>query len=150
MTETAITFTRIDLLDRLQDITLEELADFLHTNMVPYEDKREDILRGLRYALGLDGAPGGFILLGHAAARLACCGVVLSTGMRGFVPENLILFVCVHGELRRRGIGAALFERMVNACEGSVKLHVEPDNPARHLYERAGFQTKYVEMRYQP
>jgi ribosomal protein S18 acetylase RimI-like enzyme len=31
---------------------------------------------------------------------------------------------------------------------GDIALHVEYDNPAKNLYERAGFTSKYIEMRY--
>ena len=31
--------------------------------------------------------------------------------------------------------------------DGDIALHVEPDNPARFLYEKMGFTSKYVEMR---
>jgi ribosomal protein S18 acetylase RimI-like enzyme len=40
-------------------------------------------------------------------------------------------------------------EAMANTS-GGVALHVEPDNPAKKLYERLGFTNKYLEMRYQP
>ena len=33
-------------------------------------------------------------------------------------------------------------------CDGGVALHVEPDNPAKFLYEKLGFTNKYLEMRY--
>ncbi len=32
--------------------------------------------------------------------------------------------------------------------DGDIALHVEPDNPARFLYEKYGFTNKYLEMRY--
>ena len=42
-------------------------------------------------------------------------------------------------------------EKLMNAAieraEGSIALHVEPDNPARKLYEKLGFTNKYLEMR---
>jgi ribosomal protein S18 acetylase RimI-like enzyme len=30
---------------------------------------------------------------------------------------------------------------------GNIALHVEPDNPAKILYEKLGFTNKYLEMR---
>lgn len=34
--------------------------------------------------------------------------------------------------------------------KSAICLHVEPDNPAKRLYEREGFTNKYLEMRYHP
>jgi ribosomal protein S18 acetylase RimI-like enzyme len=38
-------------------------------------------------------------------------------------------------------------EHIIEATEGDIALHVEPDNPARQLYEKYGFTNKYLEMR---
>jgi ribosomal-protein-alanine N-acetyltransferase len=35
----------------------------------------------------------------------------------------------------------------IENTEGNIALHVEPDNPAKNLYERMGFTNKYLEMR---
>ncbi|MBU1220884.1 GNAT family N-acetyltransferase [Myxococcota bacterium] len=121
------------------------LSDFLHRVMHPYEDKREDILRGIDYALGLN--PGGFIVLAHIEGRLAGASVVLCTGMSGYIPPNLLLFIGVEPEIRGHGIGRKIIETITENTKGDIKLHVEEANPARHLYERCGFQKKYFEMR---
>jgi ribosomal protein S18 acetylase RimI-like enzyme len=41
-----------------------------------------------------------------------------------------------------------LLKKALDKVKGNVALHVEPDNPARFLYEKIGFTSKYVEMRY--
>jgi len=38
-------------------------------------------------------------------------------------------------------------QKAIELTKGSIALHVEPDNPARFLYEKVGFSTKYIEMR---
>ena len=43
-----------------------------------------------------------------------------------------------------------MVERIQQECGGGIALHVEYDNPARRLYERLGFTSKYAEMRYDP
>ena len=48
----------------------------------------------------------------------------------------------------QRGIGGRLIEHCLGLCNGDVKLHVEYDNPAKRLYERLGFESKYAEMRW--
>ena len=127
----------------------DELTEFLHTRMAPYEDTRSDVRRGIDDALSSADAPGrgGFVLLAERGGALVGALVMRKTGMRGYVPPNLLLFVGVEPALRGRGIGRRLVERGIAACQGPVKLHVEPDNPARRLYERVGFQQPYVEMR---
>jgi len=54
----------------------------------------------------------------------------------------------VHRGQRGRGVGSALIQTGVQRCGGPVKLHVEYENPARRLYERLGFTSKYAEMRW--
>jgi len=126
----------------------DELTAFLHESLKPYEDTVYDIRRGIDDALGNRPAAGGFVVLACADGRLAGALVLLRTGMAGYVPENLVLFVAVDRSRRRRGIGARLLRSAVQRCDGDVKLHVEYDNPAKRLYERLGFQTKYAEMRF--
>ncbi len=69
--------------------------------------------------------------------------------MKGYVPENILLFVAVDPAHRNRGTGGWLIREALARCAGAVKLHVEYDNPAKRLYERLGFRSKYAEMRYQ-
>ena len=49
---------------------------------------------------------------------------------------------------RGKGFGKQIVEECFIHCTGNIKLHVEYDNPAKRLYERIGFATKYAEMRY--
>lgn len=127
----------------------ETLAAFLHEYLRPYEDTREDILEGLNYALDNAGGRGGFVLLAMRENSLAGALVMLNTGMKGYVPEHLLLFVAVHSDRRGQGIGAAMIKKARQLCTGNIKLHVEYDNPAKRLYERLGFSSKYAEMRWE-
>jgi ribosomal-protein-alanine N-acetyltransferase len=139
-------FTKVESFDQIPAWTnRDQLVDFLHTTMKPYEDKPEDILRAFEYAF--NPARGGFLMLARLEGKLAGALLMLKTGMSGYVPENILVFVTVTPDLRGRGIGRRLIDHSVEQCSGSIKLHVEYDNPARRLYERIGFTTKYAEMR---
>ncbi len=124
------------------------LAAFLHEHLQPYEDTPEDIEAGLDYALNNLTGPGGFMVLALDGDTLQGALVMLNTGMTGYIPEHVLLFVAVHRELRGKGIGAELIRRAQRECACNIKLHVEYDNPARRLYERLGFSSKYAEMRW--
>jgi len=73
---------------------------------------------------------------------------MLHTGMKGYIPENLLLFVAVEASVRGLGLGEKIINQAIGLCDGDIKLHVEYDNPAKRLYQRLGFTSKYAEMRY--
>lgn len=145
---------RVHLVQREEDIPpftgLDAMTRFFHDNMKPWHDTPADVRRGIEYAFSDEEGKGGFVLIAEMEATMVGGLVMLDTGMGGYVPRNLLLFVAVRPDLRGRGIGGLLVERGLEACEGAVKLHVEYDNPAKRLYERIGFQSKYAEMRYTP
>ncbi len=125
----------------------DALAENLHQWMKPYEDTLEDIRRGIDNSLSNHPAPGGFLVICRISGRVAGILVMISTGMKGYAPESMLLFVGVDPLCRNQGIGRKLIERALKESAGSVKLHVEYDNPAKRLYDRLGFTTKYAEMR---
>lgn len=128
--------------------TWDELAEFLHHSLKPYQDTVADIRRGLRDAFReMDGGT-GFVLIAEQQEEPVGALVMLRTGMAGYIPANLLLFVAVSPDKRGEGIGKQLVKRALELADGDVKLHVEYDNPAKGLYEAIGFETKYAEMRF--
>lgn len=127
----------------------KEIVDFFHYKMKPYEDLPKDIEAALDYLFSDDPYAGGFLMLAKVDGKMGGLLAMLNTGMGGYVPENILLFVSVDPALRGRGIGRQIIEGSIAECQGDVKLHVEYDNPAKRLYERVGFTTKYAEMRYE-
>ena len=123
------------------------VAEFLHTNMRPYEDSLKDIDASFDYAFSAEERAGGFVLLAAHQGELCGALVLLRTGMGGYVPENLLLFVAVAEYFRNRGLGEALLRRCLDECHGAIKLHLDFGNVARRLYEKLGFIHRYDEMR---
>ena len=70
------------------------------------------------------------------------------TGMSGYIPDNVLVYVAVDTEYRGKGFGREIVNKAISMADGDVKLHVEYENPAKRLYERIGFTTKYAEMRF--
>jgi ribosomal protein S18 acetylase RimI-like enzyme len=64
--------------------------------------------------------------------------------MKDFIPENILVYIAVDNS--QRGKGMEISTKAISIAEGNIALHVEPDNPAKGLYEKLGF-TKYLEMR---
>ena len=125
----------------------EEIANFLHEHLDQYGDKKEDILKAIDYALDRGMRPGGFIVVARDGGKIVGAVVVNKTGMSGYIPENILVYIATHGDYRGQGLGKKLMNKAISTAEGAIALHVEPDNPARHLYEKLGFTNKYLEMR---
>ena len=133
--------------DLSPSVSLSVLAEFTHAAMKPWEDSLADTRQGISDALNGQPAQGGFVLLAHTQANLDGVLVMLSTGMKGYVPEYLLLFMAVRPAMRRRGIAHALLTTACNTADGDIKLHVEAGNPARTVYEKVGFAARYLDMR---
>ncbi|MGD9546674.1 MAG: GNAT family N-acetyltransferase [Candidatus Krumholzibacteriia bacterium] len=125
-----------------------DLIRFFKETMKPYHDTPEDVASALDYAL--DPGRAGFVMLAHEDEKLLGALTMLDSGMGGYIPRWVLLFVSVQPDARGGGIGRRLIERSLAECDGPVKLHVEYDNPAKRLYERMGFVSKYAEMRWEP
>ncbi|HNR27768.1 MAG TPA: GNAT family N-acetyltransferase [Bacteroidales bacterium] len=123
------------------------MTDFLHAHLEEFRDSKEDIDCAMAYILREIPSPGGFILRLTEDQAIVCVVMIAKTGMKGFVPENLVVYLATHREYRGRGIGRKMMQLAMDAAEGNLALHVEPHNPARKLYEDLGFTNKYLEMR---
>ncbi len=143
--------TRIDTAnDFPEDITRRDFIDFLHTHLGQYRDSPEAIGKAIDYAFSTAEGSGGFLLLARENGTPVGAVVINRTGMEGYIPENILVYIAVDERQRGKGFGKAIIERIQSECDGAIALHVEYDNPARRLYERLGFTSKYAEMRYQP
>lgn len=123
------------------------IAQFLFEHLDVYGDPIADIQKCMDYALGKDNAPGGFIMTAENDGTIASAVVVNETGMGGYIPENILVYIATHKEHRGKGIGKQLMQQAIERARGDIALHVEPENPAKRLYESLGFTNKYLEMR---
>ncbi len=122
--------------------------DFLFKHLENFGDPIEDIEKAADFSLKQRESFGGFILTAIEDSKMLGVVIVNRTGMDGYIPENILVYIATHHEYRGKGIGKQLMNKAVETAQGDIALHVEPDNPARFLYEKVGFTSKYIEMRY--
>lgn len=130
-------------------LTQEELCQWLHLNLDKFTDAPEAISKAIDYAFSPEPGKGGYLLLAHKDNELAGALVMNETGMAGYVPEYLLVYIAVNPQFRGQGIGTQIIQKAFELSRGAVALHVEYDNPAARLYKRMGFTSKYAEMRWQ-
>ena len=124
-----------------------KIVDFLFDHLDQFGDKKEDILKAIDFSVKDSASFGGFTLMATDGENVVGAVVVNQTGMQGYIPENILVYIAVHRDLRGQGLGKVLMTEAINLAKGDIALHVEPDNPARHLYQKLGFDNKYLEMR---
>ncbi|MEN6618627.1 MAG: GNAT family N-acetyltransferase [Rikenellaceae bacterium] len=124
-----------------------DIAEFLHTHLEQFGDSKEDIEKAIDYSLKEYKSFGGFVLAYYDNSELLGAVVINQTGMNGYIPENILVYIATHNKHRGKGIGKKLMQEAINLSYGNIALHVEPDNPAKFLYEKIGFTSKYLEMR---
>lgn len=125
----------------------EKISNFLYKHLDQYGDPKEDINKCIDYAMKERPSHGGFIVTATEDNEIVGAVIVNHTGMEGYIPENILVYIAVDRNQRGKGVGKKLMERAIDQADGNIALHVEPDNPARHLYEKLGFTNKYLEMR---
>jgi ribosomal protein S18 acetylase RimI-like enzyme len=133
--------TKMSTLDKLNAV------DFLHKHLEQYGDEKTDIEQAIKYSLKEISSFGGFVLKAFDQEKLVGIVVINKTGMSGYIPENILVYIAIDNSERGKGYGKSLMKKAIELSEGNIALHVEKDNPARFLYEKVGFTNPYLEMR---
>lgn len=126
----------------------KELVDFLYEHLNEFGDPKNHIRAAIEYACSGHMGKGGFVVIGRIGGKIKGVVVMNHTGMSGYIPENILVYIAVDAKARGMGVGRKLMEKALGRAKGDVALHVEPENPAKFLYEKLGFTNKYLEMRY--
>ncbi len=133
--------------NRPDEEKIGSLVGFLETALGKFGDPAAQIRKCVGFALKEYESFGGFLMEMRDESGTVGVSLINRTGMSEYIPENILVYIAVRPESRGKGFGSALLKETVKRAEGNLALHVEPDNPARRLYERNGFSSKYLEMR---
>ena len=125
--------------------TNQIIALFLYTHLEQYGDTIEDIQKCIDYVM--NPAKGGNIVVGIEEQKIVGVVILNNTGMKDYIPENILVYIAVDNSQRGKGFGKQLMQKAISITEGNIALHVEPHNLAKKLYESLGFSNKYLEMR---
>ena len=122
-----------------------KIVTFLYVHLDQYGDAKEAIQKCIDYVFTPN--KGGLILLAIDNNEIVGATIINNTGMSGYIPENILVYIAVNKNQRGKGVGKQLMQKAITNTEGDIALHVEKDNPAKFLYEKVGFSNPYLEMR---
>ena len=107
-----------------------------------------DIREAVEYAVKHKPSFGGFILVAQEGRKIIAAIVANRTGMEGYGPKNIFVFVSFDQTHREnKVIAKKLLQKAIEHADGDVALHVEPNSPSMQLYRNLGFQNQYLELR---
>lgn len=133
--------------NKLTELEKIEVVNFLYEHLEQYGDPKENIKAAIDYSIKDSASFGGFTILLQENNKIKGAVVVNKTGMSGYIPENILVYIAIHKEHRGEGLGKKLMDQAIEHAEGDIALHVEANNPAKFLYEKYGFTNPYLEMR---
>ena len=121
----------------------QTIANFLFTHLEEYGDKVEDILKCIDYAM--NPAKGGNIIVGLDNEKIVGVVILNNTGMKDFIPENILVYIAVDNSQRGKGFGKKLFLKCLEKGknQGFKKAYLETIpilKEAIHIYESNGFK----------
>lgn len=136
-----------DAVNRPNELEKREIVDFLFDNLEQYGDEKAHIQRAIDFSVKEISSFGGFTMVARDNGKIQAAVVVNQTGMGGYIPENILVYIATHKQYRGKGLGKELMNKAIKHAKGDIALHVEADNPAKFLYEKLGFTNPYLEMR---
>lgn len=125
-----------------------QIVKFLHQNLDQFRDPPDQIEAAIDYAFSSAEGKGGFLVLQQIDGELAGVVVMNKTGMSGYIPDNILVYIATDSAKSYLGAGAKLMQKAMDEAQGDIALHVEYNNSAKKMYEKLGFISKYAEMRY--
>lgn len=134
-------------IDKPSEIEKMAVVDFLFNHLEQYGDPKKDIQKAIDYSIKAFTSFGGFTMVIKEGDKIKGAVVINQTGMGGYIPENILVYIAIHNEHRGEGLGKTLMTNAIKLAQGDIALHVEANNPAKKLYEKLGFTNPYLEMR---
>jgi ribosomal-protein-alanine N-acetyltransferase len=142
-----IEITMYNAIDKPSELEKNELIDFIFDNLEQHGDPKKDIKKAIDYSTKEFESFGGFTMTLKDEGIIKGVVVVNQTGMGGYIPENILVYIATHKNHRGEGLGKKLMSKAFEITHGDIALHVDADNPAKKLYEKLGFTNPYLEMR---
>ncbi|TNJ42118.1 GNAT family N-acetyltransferase [Tamlana fucoidanivorans] len=136
-----------DAFTRLSTMNINQITNFLHKYSGDFKDSKFGIRKSIMYAAKEIPGIGGYVLVIEDATDIVGAAVVNKTGMKDYIPENILVNLAIKPSYRGKGIAKTLIRQLKSYCKGSIALHINPENPAIALFKKEGFKVANIEMR---
>jgi len=133
--------------NRPSEMEKYKLVDFIALNLGEKAENRDFIRRAIDYATKDRLSFGGFAVVVKVENEIVGAAIVNQTGMEGYMAENVLVYIAVASDYRRKGIAKTMIEHVLRYAKGDVALHLKGDSSLSAVCEKFGFKKSIVEMR---
>ena len=143
-----VEYQLLNTTDFVTTLEKEGIINFLEGNLENYLDSRENVSRAIEYALSKFPHQGGFVLIARTNDSIIGVTVVNRTNFEGYFAENILVYLAVDKEQRRRGVATELLNQTKIYTKGNVMVRVDNQEEVRNLFRKTGFDEGKSELTY--
>ena len=141
-----MTIEIFDAFNRMSFLHINRITNFLHEHLEENRDSKNAIQKSLKYAAKEITSLGGYAFVIKNKDEIIGAAVVNNTGMSQYQSENLMTYLAVHKNYRKKGIATKLINTIISYCNGNITLHIHKENNAIELFKKNGFASEKIEM----
>ncbi|MCB0755518.1 MAG: GNAT family N-acetyltransferase [Flavobacteriales bacterium] len=141
-----VDYQLLNTTDFVTTLEKEDIINFLLKNLDDYLDSRDNVSRAIEYALSKFPHQGGFVLMAKSGDDIIGVSVVNRTNFEGYFAENILVYMAVDEQQRRKGIAAELLDRTKVYTKGDVVVRVDGNSAVNGLFKKAGFEEGSSEL----
>ena len=119
-----------DVINKPLSLEKAKIIDFLYQNLEDFGDPKEHIQKAIDYSIKDFVSFGGFTAVLYYEGKIKGVAVINQTGMGGYIPENVLVYIATEIDSRGEGIGTKLMRKVIDFTKGDIALHVDANNPA--------------------
>ncbi len=129
---------------------MTEVGRFLENNLDDYRDSYENIIKAIQSAVKQRPSFGGFVITAKKDQQIIGAIVINNTGMEGYAPKNIVVYLAVQKDARRQGVGTHLMQQAIETTKGELSIYLKPMQKAPAFYKKLGFSEAALELRHNP
>ncbi|WP_299013732.1 GNAT family N-acetyltransferase [uncultured Polaribacter sp.] len=141
-----MTIEIFDAFNRMSFLNINRITNFLHEHLEDCKDPKKAILNSLNYAAKEITSLGGYTFVMKKGDEIIGAVVINKTGMSEYQSENLMTYLAIHKNYRKKGYATKLIKKSINYCNGNITLNIKKENKAIKLFEKNGFESNKIEM----
>jgi ribosomal-protein-alanine N-acetyltransferase len=134
-----VEYQLLNTTDFVTTLEKEAIINFLMAKLEEYQDSRDNVSRAVEYALSKFPHQGGFVIIARKDKDVVGVCVVNRTNFEGYLAENILVFLAIRPEERRKGVASEMLKQVKIYSKGSIAVRLKRDENVADLFRKSGF-----------